>query len=371
VTDIERPRTTTREPAELGALLQAWFTAKFPGSSVSGVRVPTGTGMSSESVLFDVALPDGTRECVARIEPDATTYPVFPTYDLAKQFRVLQLLAEQSAVPVPEMLWYEGDRTAVGSTFFVMSRVDGEVPPDVMPYPMGSWLYDATVADQERLQRNSVQLLADLHAVPTDDFAFLEYDRPGASALRRHVAEQSAYYEWLCQDSPRVPLLERMFAWLEEHWPADDSGSVISWGDARIGNVLFRDFEPVGVLDWEMVGLAPREVDIAWMIWMHRFLDDFARLAGMPGMPAFMRRDDVASTYEAMTGHAVRDLDWYLMYAALRQALVLSRTARRQFYFGEIPMPENPDDLVINRASIERLLDGTYWTELDSVEVEP
>ena len=32
---------------------------------------------------------------------------------------------------------------------------------------------------------------------------------------------------------------------------------------ARIGNVMYKDFEPVGVLDWEMAALGPREMDIA------------------------------------------------------------------------------------------------------------
>ena len=32
------------------------------------------------------------------------------------------------------------------------------------------------------------------------------------------------------------------------------------WGDARVGNVLYRDFEPVAVLDWEMVTLGPCRV---------------------------------------------------------------------------------------------------------------
>jgi len=240
------------------------------------------------------------------------------------------------------------------------------VPPDVMPYPFGSWLSEASVADQQRLQESSVRVLADLHGaeVSPDDLAFLELQRPGATALRRHLAEQRSYYEWVVADGARSPLIERTFSWLEDHWPDDEGATVISWGDSRIGNMMYRDFEPVAVLDWEMAAVGPREIDLGWMVYLHRFLDDIALQAGLPGMPHFMRLDDVAASYERLSGHAPRHLDFFTMYAALRHAIVMSRVARRQVLFGEIAMPEDPDDMIMHRPTLEQMLDGTYWGAL-------
>ncbi len=70
--------------------------------------------------------------------------------------------------------------------------------------------------------------------------------------------------------------------------------------------MMFRDFEPVAVLDWEMAAVGPREIDIGWMVYLHRFLDDIALQAGLPGMPHFMRLDDVARAYERHAGHTAR-----------------------------------------------------------------
>jgi len=44
---------------------------------------------------------------------------------------------------------------------------------------------------------------------------------------------------------------------------------VVVWGDSRVGNVLYSDFRPVAVLDWEMATLGPREMDVAWVIFAH------------------------------------------------------------------------------------------------------
>ena len=81
-------------------------------------------------------------------------------------------------------------------------------------------------------------------------------------------------------------------------------------------------------------------------------------LAGHQGL---LRRDEVAATYAALTGHTPRDLDWYTAYAAVRHAIIMTRVGLRQVHFGEAEMPADLDDLVTHRASLAAMLDGTYW----------
>lgn len=370
--ESERPTTSTRDYAELGVRLAAWLRSLLGASArpaVSQLEVPAANGMSSETVLFDVTTTeDGvkvTLPCAARLAPEATAVPVFREYDLDKQFRAMRLVADRTEVPVPEALWFEPDAAALGSAFLVMRRIDGRVPPDLAPYNFGSWLSEASPEEQGSLQDASVGVLAGLHEITTSnaDLGFLELDRPEPTALRRHVADHWVYYEWVSGEW-RQPLIERCFAWLEDNWPADEGPPVLSWGDARIGNILYDGFRPVGVLDWEMAGVGPREIDVGWMIFLHRFFEDLASALGLPGMPQFMRRDDVAATYERLSGHTPRDLDWYTMYAALRHGIIMSRIRLRSVYFGEAELPDDPDDLIMHRATLEAMLDGTYWDAL-------
>jgi aminoglycoside phosphotransferase (APT) family kinase protein len=226
-------------------------------------------------------------------------------------------------------------------------------------------LFDASAEDQRRLQEASVGVLAEVHSIEgaPEVFGFLADGGIGpGDALRRHVDEQWAYYRW-AMEGLRLPLLERAFAWLEDHWPAEPGPTVLSWGDSRIGNVMYRDFTPVAVLDWEMAALGPRELDLAWMVFLHCFFEDLAVRYGLPGMPGFLRRDDVAASYEARTGHAPENLDWHFVYAALRHGVIMARVQRRSVHFGEAAMPDDPDDLVMHRASLESMLAGSYWAE--------
>ena len=363
------PRTSTRDRNALRNALGIWLAQEQPGARITEFSAPTANGMSSETLLFSAVWDDGNGDaehrCVARLPPASDAVPVFPVYDLEKQSRVMSIARERTALPVPQVLWFEADSSHLGAPFIVMERLDGEAPPDVPPYVFDSWLLRAEPALQQALQARAIGVLAELHRVPLSQEE-RDYLRPasrGDTALRRHVEGQRDFYAWVCADGCRLPVIERGFEWLEAHWPAQDEDEVLSWGDSRIGNMLFKDFAPSAILDWEMAATGPRELDLGWMVYLHHFFQDFTPLVGVPGIPSMMRLEAAAATYEAATGHRPRDLAFYTFYAALRHGIVMSRTARRGILFGEAQEPADPDDLVMHRATLEAMMAGDYWTE--------
>ncbi|MFE1310296.1 phosphotransferase family protein [Streptomyces sp. NPDC058755] len=358
-----RPRTSTRDPEELTRRLTAWLGTRLPGAKAVGVTVPASNGMSSETLLFDIEHPrPPLRSCALRLAADPAAYTVFPEYDMARQYRTLQRVADRTDVPVPRVLWLEEDPGPLGAPFFVMERVAGRVPPDVMPYTYeGSWLHAASDAEREHLEAATIALLARLHdQVPLHEADFLALPG-GGDALRRHMTAQRAYYSWVIDGLARSPLIEAAFDRLEQLWPREPGTPVLNWGDARIGNVVYDGFDPVAVLDWEMAALAPREVDLGWTIYLHRFFHDLTIASGQRGLPDFLRRDRVEDRYTGLTGHAPRDMEFYTLYAALRHAIVMLRVAYRQAYFGEVAVPADPDTLILHHGSLRAMVQGSYW----------
>ena len=88
----------------------------------------------------------------------------------------------------------------------------------------------------------------------------------------------------------------------------------------------------------------------------HHVFEDIAGLFGSPGLPHFLQLADVATQYEAATGHAVRDIDFYLTYTAIQWAIVFIIAGLRRVHFGEQEMPAEVHDLIINRGSLEQML---------------
>ncbi len=198
--DADHITRTTRRPLETAGHLQRWLARTLgPGSNpvVSEVSSPESNGMSSETLLLTVRWNEERqpteRRLVVRIEPPSTAYPLFPTYDLGMQFRVLRLVAERTSVPVPEALWYEADPSVLGGAFFVMAQVDGQVPPDVLPYTFeGNWVYDADPADRRRLQRSAISAMAGIHTITPAGSISTSFDRP----RRPEGAEGTSLHRW-------------------------------------------------------------------------------------------------------------------------------------------------------------------------------
>ncbi len=352
---------------------EAWLRATLPrgnGAEVVELTSPESNGMSSETLLVTARWQEGgstaEHRLVVRVEPPATDYPVFTTYDLDLQYRVMRLVSEQTDVPIPATHWYEPDPSVLGGSFFVMDRVDGLVPPDVLPYTFGdNWVFDGTPAARRTIQDSAVRAMAGIHSIRPDghDLSFLQLDQPGATALERSLNHWKAYHRWVVKDRPSA-LLDECFAWLTEHLPADTSPDALSWGDGRIGNMMFRDNEVVAVLDWEMAAVAPPEVDLGWMCYLHLFFQDLAVQLGAPGLPDMFRPVDVAATYTEAAGHGVGDLTWHIAYAAMRHGVIMRRVTERSIFFGEAEAPDDIDDLIIHRDTLVGMLDGSYWAGL-------
>jgi aminoglycoside phosphotransferase (APT) family kinase protein len=359
---------SSRDATTLPTRLAAWLGTVLPPGADPRVTLHSGidaNGMSSETIVLDVDWTEGGEprhgEYVARVAPAAEDLPVFPHYELQDQYDAIRLVGELTGVPVPAVRWMESTGDVLGTPFFLMDRVDGVVPQDVLPYNFGdNWLHDASPADQRRLQDTSIRVLTELHAVPdaATTFGFLDparHGHPGSTLLERNLARTRAWYEFAVPDIGRSPIVERGLAWLEANVPPTDE-AVLCWGDSRIGNIMYRDFEPVAVLDWEMATIGPRELDVSWIVFAHQVFETITGLLELPGMPHFLREDEVRAEYQRLTGVALGDLHWYHVYNGVQWAIVFLRTGARQIHFGEIERPDDIESLFHHKPLLDRLL---------------
>jgi aminoglycoside phosphotransferase (APT) family kinase protein len=319
--------------------------------------------MSSETLLFTIHHNDRSEPVVTRLRPDMTDWPVFPVYDLAAQAGAMNLVGRYTSVPVPNVRFVESDESLLGSPFLVMDRVGGRALPDMPPYVFGgSFLDEFTVDDQRQLARTVASLQAQIHSIDLDRARSDGFDLSFLPALdgddvSRLLAQQRAYYDWARGDL-RLPVIERALDWLARHRPSNPGPTVLNWGDARPGNVLFDGLTPTAVLDWEMVDAGPAGVDVGWLVFMHMFFQSLADVFQMPGFPEFCRADDVQQAYVAAGGREIDDFDWYVIYASLRFAAIAIRTSLREVSYGNREMPDDPEDLIMHKSMLYEQIDG-------------
>lgn len=367
VEDVSRLEHSSRDLSALPEVMSQWLSTVMPGGITPQITVESGVdsnGMSSETIILTGRWSEDGHEreqkWVARVAPATQDVPVFTEYRMDHQFDVIRLVGEKTDVPVPPVRWLEPTGSVLGTQFFLMEYVDGRVPPDVMPYTFGNnWFADATPEQQRELQDSTVEVIAELHSIPNPEttFAFLN-DGSDSNALRRNLNWLQSWYQFAVPDIGRSPLIERSLEWLEANWPADVAAAdpVLVWGDSRVGNVLYDGFRPAAVLDWEMATLGPREMDVAWIIFAHMVFQELAGLAGMPGLPDFMREEDVRATYAKHAGVELGDLHWFYVYSGVIWACVFMRTSARRIRFGEIEKPDDVESLFYHGSLLKRLV---------------
>jgi aminoglycoside phosphotransferase (APT) family kinase protein len=367
VEDVSRLEHSSRDLSTLPGVMSEWLSTVMPGGVRPEITVESGVDandMSSETIILTGRWEtDGQpreEKWVARVAPTAQDVPVFSSYRMDHQFDVIRLVGEKTDVPVPRVRWLEPTGSVLGTPFFLMDFVEGQVPPDVMPYTFGNnWFADSPAERQRELQDSTVEVIAKLHSIPEPEttFSFLD-DGSEPNALRRNLNWLQSWYQFAVPDIGRSELLERALAWLEANWPADVAAEdpVLVWGDSRVGNVLYSDYRPVAVLDWEMAVLGPREMDVAWIIFAHMVFQELAGMAGLPGLPDFMREEDVKATYSQLSGAELGDLHWFYVYSGVIWACVFMRTSARRVRFGEIEKPDDVESLFYHGSVLKRLI---------------
>lgn len=299
--------------------------------SISGLAYPLGAGVSNETIFFRVLDQRSgvAEELVLRLHPGARQLFLDPKFEL--QFRLLEHLGREGAVRVPRVRYLETDRGVLGEAFFVMDRMAGRVPVSMPVYNLSGWLFDSSVAQRRRLWDNAMSQLIHINRVPAESIAFVDPAASGSTGFDALWHQSNAYYEWASGAEP-VPILERARAWLGANLPAARPTG-LSWGDARIGNVMFdRDYDVVGVMDWEQVSLGGGIQDLGWWLFFDALYSDSLGVKRLDGLGT---REETISMWSDGTGLSAADVGWYEVFAGFKAAIIYVRLMR----LGKEPKP--------------------------------
>lgn len=336
-TDVDN-RSMKDEVGDLDALRAAYDAFLGDGATVTAFEAPDGTGFSSETFLVDVDRGGAVERQVLRCEPQGE-WPVFESYDLSLQVDCMEALAGKAAVPTILAKEYSGD--AIGRPFYAMGRVDGQIPVDSPPYTMMGWVHEASPEHQRAIYVNGMDAMADVHVQDPSAIGLsrLLPDDPG-TGYATQLAAYRRMRTWALGDRDNA-IVDAAFDWLDEHPPTAPVPDGITWGDARISNMIFGAAGEVeAILDWEMATAGPGEIDLAWYLYMDRvFTDTF----GMDKLPGFPGEDALIAQWEERLGRSAQDMETYFVFAGLRFAIIMARLGLRAMATGAIPEEERVD----------------------------
>ena len=292
------------------AKVHSWLSSYTKESSLPDV-FQFRSGASNLTYLLKY--PD--RELVLRRPPVGTK--AVSAHDMKREFLIQSRLKPVYDL-VPTVIALCEDHSILGSDFYVMDRIQGEIFRRDVPETL-------TKEDISVMAHSLVSGLAQLHSV---DASVLNELNKGAGYVTRQVEGWSKRYRNALTDD--VPDGEDVMRWLDANKP-DDVGSCIIHGDWRIDNMVFdlAQKELVGVLDWELATVGDPLMDLgsALAYWIDE--DDepmFASLRRQPshldGMPT---RKEFIAKYLELSGRKCDDFTFYEVFGLFRLTVIIQQ----------------------------------------------
>jgi aminoglycoside phosphotransferase (APT) family kinase protein len=292
--------------------LRRWM-EQVAGEAVMGelsARLITG-GRSNPT--YEVT--DGERSWVLRRPPYGHILP--SAHDMGREHRVLSALRD-TPVPVPRVIGLCRDESVVGASFYVMDMLDGTT--------LRTQADTARLTETQRgqLADAMVDILVRLHEVEPASVGLADWGRPDGYLQRQLKRWRGQWEASMTQPRPQV---EEILRRLTETLP-DSRHPGIVHGDFKVDNMMVDHDDPtriIGVLDWEMSTLGDTLADLGILCSFWDQEGEFHNpiTAGATALPGFPTRREVVERYAAAREIEVADLDWYMVFADFKIAVIL------------------------------------------------
>ncbi len=217
---------------------------------------------------------------------------------------------------------FEADPSWVGAPFMVMPRIPGRLMTTHPSYVVAGWPASASADDQRRVAERFLATLGSLHAL---DPSAVPPPRAAGDTLSDEVARWRSYLEWAAGERAAPGYLLDALAWVESRIPVSPPPSVL-WGDVQFANCVFHDDGDVAaLLDFELTGVGPAELDLGWFLALH---DMTVATAGGVDLAGFGGRAGMLAVHDAAADRPTEDLHWYEVFALVRSGAIMVRIAR-------------------------------------------
>lgn len=267
-----------------------------------------------------------------------------PGGDFLLEAQVQQALSALGSVPVPPIIGIEGDSALIGRRFYVMSVVQGDVPCDNPGYHRAGTVAELAPDDRHALAINGIESLAALARVDPKalNIPNLWRGESGQSEIAWDLDYYRNYWLWAKEDLT-YRYIDVALAWADRHAPHGEP-TVVSWGDARYGNVIFDNTRTAALIDWEMVTIGSPEKDLCYWTLMDEVNATMIASAPLEGWPS---TEEFLDVYERALGRCVdfELISFYRVFAAIRLTIIYGRFVNIMRRRGKFPK-----DMIIDPA---------------------
>jgi aminoglycoside phosphotransferase (APT) family kinase protein len=266
----------------------------------------------------------GDERCVIRIPPSGA--PANRDAGILREWRIIEAL-DGSDVPHTTAIAMCDDPDVLGRPFYLMGFVDGWSPVgrDTWPSP-----FDTDLEARAGLAYQLTEGIALLSTVDWKRAGLHDLGHPDGFH-ERQVDRWTAFVNRI--RGRELPGFDEAACWLRAHRPLDYLPGLMH-GDYQFANVMFDDGAPArlaAIVDWEMGTVGDPKLDLGWMIqsWPADTNAPEAADASYVDLRGMPSRDQLLAHYADVSGRQVEDIDYYVILAKWKLAVVLEQGFQR------------------------------------------
>ena len=300
--------------------LAAWMDAQglAAGAPVATDFVAGGT----QNEIFEIRR--GDIHAALRIPPPGA--PETRDEGIVREWRIIEALGGTDVPHTPAIALCD-DQSVLGRTFYLMGFVDGWSPMNTDGWPAP---FDTDLDARCGLSYALVEGAALLSKVDWQAKGLQDLGRPDGFH-ERQVERWTRFLERI--KTRDIPGFDEATAWLAAHKPLDYVPGIMH-GDYQFANVMFGHGAPArlaAIVDWEMGTVGDPKLDLAWIVqaWPENMDDPEATMASYVDLTGMPTRDQLLAHYSAVSGRQVDDIDYYVILAKWKLAIVLEQGFQR------------------------------------------
>jgi aminoglycoside phosphotransferase (APT) family kinase protein len=270
-------------------------------------------------------------ECISKTyvlrQPPPGAKGIKGGHNMEREFTILNKLWKAGFRKIPEVLHYSSDDEIIGTEFYIMSFVAGEV---VRSSTINNYLPSLDANAMRTLAIKLCETQAELHKIDIVATQLIEIGKPVGYIARQVRGWHDRY---LASQTHELEDFVSVAAWLQDHLPAELAPTLLH-NDFKFDNVVLTDdLQKIqAILDWEMCTVGDPRMDIGTTLsyWCEAGDEAFEKNFNVSWLPGCLTRAEYVELYQNLNPAIdLNNILYFYVFGLFKNAIVIQQIFNR------------------------------------------
>lgn len=248
-------------------------------------------------------------------------------HNMEREFMILDKLWQAGFRHIPQVMHFCKDEDIIGTEFYIMEFVDGQV---IRASNFKNYLQKLSPETMKSLAERLCHAQVALHKIDIKNTNLIAIGKP-EGYIERQVKGWTDRY--LASQTDDLPIFTVLSEWLQQNLPEEISPTLLH-NDFKFDNVVLDEIliEINAILDWEMCTVGDPRMDIGTTLsyWTEAGDNDFEKSFNVSWLPGCMTRKEYIQMYTSLNPDIdLENILYFYVFGLFKNAVVIQQIYSR------------------------------------------